>query len=47
MMKTIQDLRTEFNTEIETLMRTQVERKMELKNPVTELENSKESLKTR
>ena len=36
-----------FNEEIETLKRTQMEMKLELKNPVAQLENSKESLKSR
>lgn len=44
MMKTIQDLRTEFNKEIETQKRTQTEMKMELKIPIItiiQLENTK------
>lgn len=43
-MKTIWDLKTEFNKEIATLKRTQAEKKMGLKNPVVQLENSKEGL---
>lgn len=38
MTKTIQDLRVEFNKEIEALKNTHM--KMELKTPVTQLENS-------
>lgn len=41
-MTTTQDLRMEFNKEIETLKRAQAEMKMDLKNPITQLENSKE-----
>lgn len=40
MMKMIKAWRTEFNEEIETLKRTAAV-KMELKNPTTQLENSK------
>lgn len=40
-MKMIKALRTEFNEEIETLKRTPAAVKMELKNPTTQLENSK------
>ena len=38
-MKTIQDLKTEFNREIEILKRIQAEMKIKLKNPITHLEN--------
>ena len=44
MMKTIQDLRIEFNKEIETRRRTQTEIKTELKIaiiPIIQLENTK------
>lgn len=41
MTKMNQALRTEFNKEIETLTRTPAAAKMELKNPTTQLENSK------
>lgn len=47
MTKTIQKLRMKFNEEIETLKRTQIEMKLELKTPGAQLENSKESLKGR
>lgn len=40
MMKTIQDLRTKFK-KIETPKKTQTEMKVELKNSITQLENSK------
>lgn len=42
MMKTIWDLKTECNKEIEPLNRTQAEKKKGLKNPIVQLENSKE-----
>jgi hypothetical protein len=41
--KAIQDLKTEFNKEIQTLKRTQAEYNTELKNPITQLENSNKS----
>lgn len=44
--KTIQDLKAEFNKEIETLRMSQAEMKMEQKYPVTQEENSKESRMT-
>lgn len=45
MEKTIQDLEAEFNKEIEeTLKKAQTKMKMELKNPITHQENSRESL---
>lgn len=44
MIKTMQDLRAEFNQAVETLKRTQTEMKMEWKTPVTQLGNPKESL---
>lgn len=47
MMKTIQDLRTEFSNETGTLKRIQTERKIKLKHPATQLENPKEHLKSR
>lgn len=34
----------EFNKEIETLKMTQAKSKIELKNPIIQLENSKENL---
>lgn len=40
MMKTIQDLKEEFNKEKEIQKRTQDEMKVDLKNPITHLENS-------
>lgn len=44
MRKTTQDLRTEFNKEIETLRKTRDGMKMKLKNPITPLKtvNAKE-----
>lgn len=45
MIRIIQDLRIEFNKEIETLKKTHAEMKNKLKNPITQPENSKESLK--
>lgn len=39
MTKTIKDL-TKFNIEVEILKKTQAEMKMNVKNPVTQLENS-------
>lgn len=42
MTKTIKDL-TKFNIEIEILKKTQAEMKMNVKNPVTELENLQKS----
>lgn len=47
MGRTIQDLETEFNKEIETLRKTQTKMKMELKNPITHQENSRGSLTSR
>lgn len=44
MTKAIQDLKREFNKKTETLKRTQPEMKTELKNPITQVENSRESL---
>lgn len=46
MMTIIQDLKIEFNKYVETLNLTQVEMNAELKNSITELENSRESLKS-
>lgn len=43
-MKIIWHLRREFNKEIKTLKRTQPEVQTELENPVTQLDNAKESL---
>lgn len=37
----MQDVRIEFNEEIETLKRTEAEIKMELKTPKNHLENSR------
>lgn len=45
-MKTIWDLKAEFNKEIEPLKRTQAEKKKGLKNPIVQLENSKEEPKS-
>lgn len=42
-MKILQDLRTECIEGTETLKRTQAEMKMKLRNPLTQLENSKGS----
>ena len=44
MTETIQDLKMEFNKKIETLKIIQAEMNMELKNPITQLENSKKAL---
>ena len=44
MTETIQDLKMEFIKKIETLKITQAEMNMELKNPITQLENSKKTL---
>lgn len=44
MEKAIQDLRPESNKDIETLKRNKTEMKMELKSPVNQVENSRESL---
>lgn len=44
MTETIQYLKMEFNKKIETLKITQAEMNMELKNPITQLENSKKAL---
>lgn len=46
MMTIIQDLKIEFNKYVETLNLTQAEMNVELKNSITELENSRESLKS-
>lgn len=46
-MKTSKDLRMKSNKEIETLKRTQDERKMDLKGLVNQLENTEEILKNR
>lgn len=46
MMTIIQDLKIEFNKHVETLNLTQAEMNVELKNSITELENSRESLKS-
>lgn len=43
----MQDLKTEFSKEVDTLKRTHNEMKIELKNQITELENSQESLISR
>ena len=42
-----QDLTIEFNKEIKTLKKIHVEMEMELKHPITHLENSNESLTSR
>lgn len=47
MTKKIQDLKMEFNQDIETLKRTQDEMNMELKNPIVQLQKSKESFTSR
>lgn len=39
-----QDLRMEFKKQVETLKRTQLEMKSKVKSPITQIENSKESL---
>lgn len=44
MTETIQYLKMEFNKKIETLKITQAEMNMELKNSITQLENSKKAL---
>lgn len=44
MKKSIQDLRTEFNREIERLKRTFAEKKVSLKNSITQQQNSKKRL---
>lgn len=44
MHKTIQDLRTEFNQETETLKSTLGEMKVSLRNPIAQQQNSKECL---
>lgn len=38
MIKTVQDLKTKFKKEIETLKRTETEIKMKLNNSITQLE---------
>lgn len=45
--KKIQDLKTKFNKEGETVEKTQAESEMKLKNPIIPLENSKKSLRNR
>lgn len=47
MTKIIQDLRTNFKKEIETLMKAQAKIKMEFKSPGSQLANSKGSLTCR
>lgn len=42
--KAIQDLKTEFNKTIEALKRIQPEMNTEMKSPITQVENSRESL---
>lgn len=44
MTKAIQDLKREFNKKTEIFKRTQPEMKTELKNSITQVENSRESL---
>lgn len=44
MTKTIQDPKTQFNKQVETMKRSQCEMKMELKSSITQLEHSRESL---
>lgn len=44
MMKTIQGLKTEFNKEMQTLKKIKARMKMELRNPIIQLEDSRESL---
>ena len=46
MMTIIQDLKREFTKYVETLNLTQAGINVELKNSITELENSRESLKS-
>lgn len=46
MMTIIQDLKREFTKYVETLYLTQAGINVELKNSITELENSRESLKS-
>lgn len=46
MMTIIQDLKREFTKYVETLHLTQAGINVELKNSITELENSRESLKS-
>lgn len=45
--KRIQGLKTEFSKEIGTFKKTQTEMRMELKNPITLLENPNKSLTSR
>lgn len=45
MVKTVQDLKTEFNTEIDILKKTHTEMRIELTTSVTQRENSGERLK--
>lgn len=47
MTKRIQNLKTEFNKEIQTLARTQDEMKMDWKSPIIQPEKSKETLTSR
>lgn len=46
-MRVIQDWKTEFSKDLETSKKTQVQMKMELKNSVTQLEDSGESFRSR
>lgn len=46
-IKTVQDFIIKFNKEIKTLQKIQVEMEMELKHPITHLENTNESLTSR
>lgn len=46
MVSTIQGLKKCFSQEIETLKRNQDEIKMKLKNPITQVEKSRESLRS-
>lgn len=46
-MTGVRDLKSEFNKEIEMLMRSQAEMKLELKKSITQVENSEESLARR
>lgn len=45
--KKIQDLKTKFNKEGETVKKTQAETEMRLENPIIQLEDSKKSLRNR
>ena len=46
-IKIVQDFIIKFNKEIKTLQKIQVEMEMELKHPITHLENTNESLTSR